>query len=557
MVYEEFETEKQKTHDKVKIRQLINFDKNNEDIKVSVVIPIFNVETYLPQCLDSVISQSLKEIEIICVNDGSTDNSLNILLDYAARDDRVKIIDKDNAGYGHTMNIGMDMASGEYIVIVESDDWILQDMFKTLYKTATENKLDFVKSDFYRFFGEGQNIIKKLFKLDPNEELYDKIISTSKSHDAYTMQMNTWTGLYNTNFLRKNCIRHSETPGASYQDNGFWFKTFYYGQRVMFIPEAFYMYRRDNPNSSVKNKEKVYAMDTEYELIYKFLEDKGNSSEFMDAFTYAKYHNFHFTMDRIDIQFKKEFLENTANNFREMIQNNEFDPSLLAENDQYILNWIINDTENYYKYNYTINEENYDYLSKYVECRIDIKNYGTIGNDVLLLKNNEILTKITQPGWFNDKKGRGTVIQSITGSLDLTFKCIKQGILEFNFRSIDYRDNLGNTMPLLIDYTEIIIDDETIISGSMVAWHDSPYTYSKKVEDGQKVHLHVTWKPINRDSNSLYDNKQISLGTVDVINLINEINYLQYENLKLKKFKKDLLNSKSWKLTEPLRSTKN
>lgn len=112
-------------------------------------------------------------------------------------------------------------------------------------------------------------------------------------------------------------------------------------------------------------------------------------------------------------------------------------------------------------------------------------------------------------------------------------------------------------MPLLIDYTEIIIDDETIISGSMVAWHDSPYTYSKKVEDGQKVHLHVTWKPINRDSNSLYDNKQISLGTVDVINLINEINYLQYENLKLKKFKKDLLNSKSWKLTEPLRSTKN
>ena len=557
MAYEEFEKEKQKTHDKVNIRQLINFEETNPNVKVSVIIPIFNVATYLPECLDSIIVQSLEDREVICVNDGSTDNSLNIMLEYASKDNRIKIIDKDNAGYGHTMNIGMDMASGEYIVIVESDDWILQDMFKTLYKTAKKNKLDFVKSDFYRFFGEGENIIRKLFKLDPTEEYYNKIISTSKSHEAYTMQMNTWTGLYNTDFLRKNCIRHSETPGASYQDNGFWFKTFYYGQRVMFIPEAFYMYRRDNPNSSVKNKEKVYAMDVEYELIHNFLDDNGNTSEFMDAFTYAKYHNFHFTMDRIDIKFKKEFLESTANNFREMIINNEFDPSLLAEKDQYILNWIINDTENYYKYHYIINEENYDDLSKYIECRIDVKNNGKIGNDVFLIKNDELLTKITQPGWFNDKNGKGTVIQSITGNLDLTFKCINDGKLEFDFRSIDYKDNLGNRIPLLIDYTEIIIDDETIISGSMVAWHDSPYVYTKTVEDGQIVHLHVTWKPINRESNSLYDNKQINLGTADVINLINEVNYLKHENKVLKKFKKDLFNSTSWKITEPLRNLKN
>lgn len=557
MSFEEFEKEKLKTYDKVKIRQLINFEESGQDIKVSVVIPIFNVELFLPQCLESVLVQSLKDIEVICVNDGSTDNSLNILLEYAEKDNRIKIIDKDNAGYGHTMNMGMDMAKGEYIAIVESDDWILQDMLKTLYKTAKKNKLDFVKSDFYRFFGEGENIIKNYFDVDPTGEYYNKVISTSQSHETYTMLMNTWTGLYKTDFLRKNCIRHFETPGASYQDNGFWFKTFAYGKRVMFIPEAFYMYRRDNPNSSVKNKEKVYAMDTEYELIHNFLNEKGNLSEYIDAFTYAKYHNFHFTMNRIAREFKKEFLENTANNFREMIINNEFDPSLLDENDQYTLNWIINDTENYYKYNYTIDEENYDYLTKYIECRIDVKNIGNSGNDILIIKNKNNLSKIIQPQWFKDEKGRGSTIQSITGCLNLTFKCINDGKLEFNFRSIDYLDNSGNRIPLLIDYTEIIIDDETIVSGSMVAWHDSPFTYSKKVTDGQTVNLYVTWKPINRDSNSLYDNKQINLATVDVINLINEVNYLKHENKTLKKFRKDLFNSKSWKLTEPLRKLKN
>ena len=81
--------------------------------KVSVVIPIYNAEKYLRQCLDSIISQTLCEIEIICVNDGSTDGSLTIIEEYAAKDDRIKVISKPNAGYGHSMNMGLDAATGE------------------------------------------------------------------------------------------------------------------------------------------------------------------------------------------------------------------------------------------------------------------------------------------------------------------------------------------------------------------------------------------------------------------------------------------------------------
>ena len=107
---------KKETLNKVKIHRLINFDKEaSEPIKVSVVIPVCNVEQYLRQCIDSVINQTLHDIEIICVNDGSKDNSEQILEEYASKDTRVKVIFKENAGYGHTMNLGIDMAKGEYI----------------------------------------------------------------------------------------------------------------------------------------------------------------------------------------------------------------------------------------------------------------------------------------------------------------------------------------------------------------------------------------------------------------------------------------------------------
>ena len=502
MTLKEYEKAKTKTYNKVPVRKLINFEENKkEDIKISVVIPIFNVETYLPQCLDSILSQTLKDIEVICVNDGSTDTSLKILKDYLSRDKRIKIIDKENAGYGHTMNIGMDMAKGEYIAIVESDDYILPDMFEILYEKASENDLDFVKSDYYRFFGEEDNITKSYFKIDSTDTLYNKLLSTSEDHETFKVLMNTWTGLYKTSFLRENNIRHFETPGASYQDNGFWFKTFFYGKRVMLVPQAFYMYRRDNPNSSVKNKSKVYAMDKEYELIYDFLDETGEKSDFIDAITYAKYNNFHFTIDRIDLEFKEEFLKKTAENFIKMKENGEYDPSLLEEVDKNILEWIVENTDQYYNYMYNIDEDKFEFLRKFLECRIDVKNYGLEGNEIIVADCDDALCKISQPSWFKDNQGVGSVITSVRGELNFSLNCVNDGKLVLEFKGLDYNDKQGNRIPLYIDYTEITIDDENLLTGSMVSWHDSPFYYVKDVKDGQTVNVHVTWKPLNKESN--------------------------------------------------------
>ena len=122
--------------------------------KVSIVIPVYNVEKYLRQCLDSVVNQTLQDIEIICVNDGSKDSSLQIMHEYQAKDPRIKIIDKENSGYGASMNRGFDAATGEYLGIVESDDYAEPDMFEKLYAVAKADDLDVVKSGFFYYYSK-------------------------------------------------------------------------------------------------------------------------------------------------------------------------------------------------------------------------------------------------------------------------------------------------------------------------------------------------------------------------------------------------------------------
>lgn len=250
--------------------------------KVSVVIPVYNVEKYLRECLDSVCNQTLQELEIICVDDGSTDSSGKILDEYAAKDERIRVIHKENEGYGKTMNRGMQLASAEYIGIVESDDFIEKNMYEHLYKLMEEQQVDVIKADYYDFYQGCNGYIKQYNRVITDEskwELYDRPISVREQEEAMLFQKYTWSGLYRTEFLRKQNILHNETPGASYQDNGFWFQTMVKADKVYFANHAFYNYRVDNPNSSVHSPGKVYAVCDEFDFVDKILDEMGNAGE--------------------------------------------------------------------------------------------------------------------------------------------------------------------------------------------------------------------------------------------------------------------------------------
>ena len=277
--------------------------------KVSVVLPIYNVQEYLNQALYSLQVQTLEEMEFLCVNDGSTDGSMTILREYAAVDGRFRILDGPNGGYGRAVNRGMDAAAGAYIGILEPDDYVGENMYRRLYRAAVKDELDFVKSNYFRFRVDAAGRTdKKRMYVSREEGWYDRVIDPAAEQGAFHLPMKTWNGIYSRDFLRRNDIRHHESPGASYQDNGFWFQTMCKARRILFLHNTFYHYRQDNPNSSINNTGKLYCMTEEYDWIWQWLESQGLAERFDGIYQAKRYHNFSTTYRRIAEAYRREYL---------------------------------------------------------------------------------------------------------------------------------------------------------------------------------------------------------------------------------------------------------
>ncbi len=274
-------------------------------VKVSVLVPIYNVQDFLPECLDSLVNQTLKEIEIICINDGSTDNSLDIIKQYAKKDKRIVIIDKKNSGYGDSMNQGLKKATGEYIGIVESDDFIELNAFESLYNIAKKNNVEAVKSNFYEYLTEKHKDIGKsnMFLL----EEVDKVIDPREHRHVFYEQPSIWSAIYNNEFLKKNDISFLPTPGASYQDSGFNFKVWANTRRAYFTNDAFLHYRQDNPNSSVKSDGKIYAVKDEYDEVERYLKERGLMEEYGHTLTAMRFSSYIWNMKRLTSKAAREF----------------------------------------------------------------------------------------------------------------------------------------------------------------------------------------------------------------------------------------------------------
>lgn len=322
--------------------------------KVSIIIPTYNVESYLRECMESVVRQTLHDIEIICINDGSTDGSLEILKEYADRDDRIVLVDKMNEGYGVGMNIGLDKATGEYIGIVEPDDFVPLSMYEDLYTVAKENDLDFVKADFYRFTrSEKTGDMHLIYNHLDSEGLdYNQVIDPFEKPYITKFTMNTWSGIYRRKYIEKHHIRHNTTPGASFQDNGFFWQTFIYAKRCMFLDKPYYMNRRDNPNSSVNNKEKVYCMNVEYDFIRDIFMQKGNEElwdRFKYYYNYKRYFSYTFTIGRISDEFKREYVERISREFKRAKELDELDMNVFTPRTRERLNLLIKDPDGYYQ----------------------------------------------------------------------------------------------------------------------------------------------------------------------------------------------------------------
>lgn len=273
---------------------------------VSVLVPIYNVERYLRECLDSLERQTLSEIEIICINDGSTDSSRAIIQDYLDRDSRFKVIDKANSGYGASMNMGLDKCTGEYIGIVESDDFIDSDAFEKMYLAAKKYDAQVVKSDFYLYWSYPNEVNRRFGWVD---EIIEGHINPQVERDVFYRKPSIWSAIYKRSFITDNDINFLETPGASYQDAGFNFKVWASSDNAVLINDAYLHYRQDNEASSVNSPGKVFCVCDEYAEMHRYLDSRWQDRTYLRSIlARMKFDSYEWNYDRLSVDLKKEFL---------------------------------------------------------------------------------------------------------------------------------------------------------------------------------------------------------------------------------------------------------
>jgi glycosyltransferase involved in cell wall biosynthesis len=314
--------------------------------KISVIIPIYNVERYLFECLDSIRNQSFSDFEAICVNDGSTDGSRDIIASFLDSDPRFKAVDKPNSGYGASMNRGLNEATGDYIAILESDDFYETQTLERLFQTITSNNAEVVKANYYLYWSDPE-ARNEVFDLVPKDQC-GRIVNPQIEHEIFFKPPSVWAAMYSRDFIEKNEILFLESPGASYQDTSWNFKIWFCAERAVFLDEAFVHYRQDNQNSSVKAADKVYCVVDEYKEMDRYLSTRTEQDWLHALKTKMKYNTYMWNYDRLADEFKLEFIKHMASELSADIVDSRFNWSYFNEWDKKHLESIVQSPETVY-----------------------------------------------------------------------------------------------------------------------------------------------------------------------------------------------------------------
>lgn len=353
--------------------------------KISVLMPIYNVERYLREALLSVADQTLRDIEILCINDGSTDDSRAIVAEFCKLDARFRLIDKPNSGYGASMNRGLAEAQGDYIAILEPDDIYEPTALETLYKAAQVSDADVAKANYWFYWSKPQPKDKLIQVVKPawfedavqiehlavgslaigsnNGDTSDTI--TYMVADPYElpgiffMIPSIWSALYKRSYLAEHSIRFLETPGASFQDLSFTFKVFAYTHKVCLVDAPILHYRQDNESSSVNDPKKAYCVIeelAEIDAVVEALEEPGSGkelgSESISADDYLSqiayriaYDNYLWNYQRLAPDVRKAFIQQGANDLRAKQADGYYNPEFFEPYQQLNHDALMNDVD--------------------------------------------------------------------------------------------------------------------------------------------------------------------------------------------------------------------
>ena len=238
--------------------------------KVTVIMPSFNVADFIRPCIESVLSQTERDCEVLAVDAGSEDGTLEIITEYAKKDKRIQLVPSERKSYGHQINKGIAMAQGEYVSIVETDDKIESDMLEVLYQEAKQTGADYVKGTAISFLElSGSLCVQVPIGMAPDKGQEKSVVCPQEIPEIFLRDVYLWTGIYKKEFIKR--IRLQESPGAAYQDAGFMFQVYSRARKAVYMNRSFYWYRQDNLKASSYDKNGFHYFVGEYNYMKQFL----------------------------------------------------------------------------------------------------------------------------------------------------------------------------------------------------------------------------------------------------------------------------------------------
>jgi len=477
--------------------------------KISILVPCCNVEQYVRECLESIKNQTFRNLEVICIDDGSKDSTGSIIDEFVAKDQRFKVIHKPNSGYGDSMNKGLDMCSGDYVGIIESDDWIEPDMFETLFQTAEEHNLDLVRCTWYEGPTGTENINSQDFVKK------NVVINPLDTERVFLQQPSIWAALYRVDLLESDRkIRFLPTPGASYQDASFAFKCYTKSKRHMMIDKPLHHYRI-NPNSSVMSAGKPYCIVDEWEEIYRWVcEDTTLRNRFSQSSILAQlfYEGLFWNYNRLSItSLRLSFLRKASNLFRRAKADGILNLyNFKKEKGGKAIQLVIEDPLTYYKNSLC---ERLDYIAHYKDYIVDTQNQQDLISVIVTCYNTSkyifsCLLSICQQSYKNieilcvdDCSTDDTKIQVrhlmrkddrivwlCTNENKGLSACRNLGIEHAQGKYIIFVDGDDCLLPGAISRLYSAIGNNDLVCGSAtVAYEGGEYKYSNLV-DGDKIY---------------------------------------------------------------------
>lgn len=335
---------------------------------ISVIVPVYNVEDYLAKCLDSILNQTFSNIEIICVNDGSTDGSRKILEEYKKRDFRIKIVDKENGGLSSARNAGMKVAQGEFYSFIDSDDWIDKTMLEKLYENITTLNSDISICAVHQFDETNQKIddSNPYYTLEFFDKTFDNRAFSYKDTKPFIMDVcvMAWNKLYRRSLIEE-C--NAEFPdGLIFEDGPFFFTIFFKTDRVSIVRDFLYYYRINRKNSIIQKAGKKFlnVIDVS-ELMYSKIKDLPDFDDIKYIFFRKKVEDLIYRFEHLNKKYKSAFARKLKN--ESSLLNNELFPSTMVRG-RFTYNYLLfKSLSNGRVHNYTLQKAKVTAMYKVLE----------------------------------------------------------------------------------------------------------------------------------------------------------------------------------------------